>query len=135
MSGVALNPPDPSAFLVGVALTGNRLVALFGEQPHSGPATVTLEVYDWTTGALVHTWPVAIHQYLGEVSLVVNGQLAAVDGPYRLHVVDLNTGKDVIIGPAAHMAIGPRGLVYPAYSRDSGELVFVPMAKLLAAVS
>jgi hypothetical protein len=128
----------PSEFLLGVAISGNRLVALLGEQPDSGPATVTLAVYDWTTGALVHTWPVAIRQYLGEVNLEVSGHLAAVEGPNRLHLVDLTTGKDILMAPAGPRAIGPRGLVYavnPSKEGRPAKLVFVPMAKLLALVS
>jgi hypothetical protein len=127
-----------SSLLLGVAISGSRLVALLGEQPDSGPATVTLAVYDWTTGALVHTWPVAIHQYLGEVSLAVSGRLAAVEGPYRLHLVDLTTGKDIMIARAGPTAIGPRGLVHAVNPNQNGrpaKLVFVPMAKLLAMVS
>ncbi len=132
---IAIAPPDPSTFVLGVALSGNRLVVLTGTQPDSGPATVTLDVYDWTTGALVHTWPVPIHQYLGEVSLEVSGQLAAVEGPYGLHLVGLNTGNEAVIGPAGAYAIGPRGLVHAVNTRSSGKLVFVPMAKLLALAS
>jgi hypothetical protein len=127
-----------SSILLGVAISGNRLVALLGEQPDSGPATVTLAVYDWTTGALVHTWTVAIHQYLGEVSLAVSQRLAAVEGPNRLHLVDLTTGKDILIARSGPRAIGPRGLVYavnPSQDGRPAKLVFVPTAKLLAMVS
>lgn len=136
---VALTPPAPESVGVQVALSGNTLVALRSvlHEP-AGPSTVTLEVYDWTTGKLEHTWPVAIDKYTGEVSFAVHGDLAAVEGPYRLHLVDLNTGKDVTIAPASRTdsppAIGPRGLVYtvnPHYN-GPGKLVFVPMARLLA---
>jgi hypothetical protein len=136
---VALTPPDPASVGVQVALSGNTLVALRSvlHEP-SGPSTVTLEVYDWTTGALEHTWPVAIDHYTGEVSFAVHGDLVAVEGPSRLHLVDLDTGKDVMIAPASHTdsppAIGPRGLVYsvnPHYN-GPGKLVFVPTARLLA---
>jgi hypothetical protein len=136
---VALTPPDPDSTGVQVALSGNTLLALrTGLHEPSGPSTVTLEVYDWTTGELEHTWPVAIDRYTGEVSFAVHGNLAAVEGPYRLHLVDLDTGKDVMIAPASHTdsppAIGPRGLVYsvnPHYN-GPGKLVFVPTARLLA---
>jgi hypothetical protein len=66
--------------------------------------------------------------------------VAAVEGPYRLHFVDLDTGKDVMIAPASHTgsspAIGPRGLVYSVnpHFNGPGKLVFVPTARLLADV-
>jgi hypothetical protein len=136
---VALTPPDPESVGVQIALSGNTLVALRSvlHEP-SGPSTVTLEVYDWTTGKLEHTWPVAIDKYTGEVSFAVHRNLAAVEGPYRLHLVDLDTGKDVTIAPASHTdsppAIGARGLVYSVNPRYNGpgKLVFVPTARLLA---
>jgi hypothetical protein len=139
---VALTPPGPDSIGVQISLSGNRLVALrTALHAPSGTSTVTLEVYDWPTGALEHTWPVAIEQYTGEVSFAVHGSLAAVEGPYRLHLVDLDTGKDVMIAPASHTdsppAIGPRGLVYsvnPHYN-GPGRLVFVPTARLLALTS
>lgn len=134
----ALNPPDRDTVGLQISLSGNRLVALRAElHEPSGPSTVTLEIYDWTTGQLLRTWPVAIAQDTGEVSFDVSGHLAAVEGPFRLHLVDLDTGRDVTIAPASHTdcppAIGPRGLVYslnPHYNRP-GKLVFVPMSRLL----
>lgn len=136
---IPLPSPDPSTIAYQVALSGNELVVLTtGLYEPSGPAWVTLSVYDWTTGALLHTWPVAIPQYPGEVNFSVHGQLAAVEGPSRLHLVDLNTGKDVSFAPASHTvsptAFGSRGLVYAVNLHNTGKLVFVPMAKLLAAV-
>jgi len=135
---IALGPPDPDTFGIQIALAGNHLVVLKTalHQP-SGPTTVTLQVYDWTTGALVVTWPVAIPQYAGELRLAAYGQFAAVEGPYRLHVVDLTTGKDVLTAPASRTdspaAIGPHGLVYATRTtyNGPGRLTFVPMARLL----
>jgi hypothetical protein len=70
-----------------------------------------------------------------EVNLDVYGHVATVEGPFRLHLVDLNTGKDVMIAPASRTgsptAIGPHGLVYAVNPHNTGKLVFVPMAKLL----
>jgi hypothetical protein len=138
---VTLTPPAPESNGVQIALAGDRLVALRTSlhQP-SGPANVTLEVYDWTTDELLDTVPVGIEKYTGTVSFAVYGHLAAVEGPYRLHLVDLGSGKDVTIAPASHTdsppALGPRGLVYtlnPHYN-GPGKLVFVPMSRLLAAV-
>ena len=64
--------------------------------PAAGSIKVSLLVYDSTTGALLHTWPVPVTQ---AKNLAVYGRLAAVEGPYRLYLVDLNTGKNVEIGP------------------------------------
>jgi hypothetical protein len=131
-----------------IVLSGNRLIVLTW--------TNTLEVYDWTTGALLHTWPIAAtapNRRPGH--LAVYGRLAvyAVDpsyaAPRRLHLLDLTTGEDVVIGRASgggyashDAAIGPRGLVYVVNytksdhgQRPHGKLVFVPMAKLFGMVS
>lgn len=136
-----LPPSDPSTLGYQLALSGNELVVLtYGLYEPSGPAWVTLTVYDWTTGAALHTWPVRIEKYPGEVSFAVHGQLAAVEGPASLHLVDLTSGKDVVIGPSSHTdsppAIDARGLVYAVtpHFNGPGKLVFVPTAKLLAAV-
>ncbi len=140
---VALSPPDPDSVGIQLALAGKHLVVLTtGLQEPAGPATVTLQVYDWTTGTLLDTWPVGgIQNYPGEVSFAVHGQLAAVEGPGSLHLVNLATGKDVVIGPSSHTGSPPamdsRGLVYAfnPHVKSPGKLVFVPMAKLLAAAS
>lgn len=136
---VVLDPTDASYVGTEIALTGNHLVVLTKElHEPSGPSTVTLQVYDWTTGALLDTWPVAISQYTGEVSLAAFGNLAAVEGPYRLHLVNLATGKDVAIAPSSRTdsppALGARGLVYTVnlHYKGPGKLVFVPMSRLLA---
>lgn len=138
---IPLPPADPSTVGYQLALSGNELVVLTdGLYEPDGPAWVTLSVYDWTTGTLQHTWPVAIPQYPGEVSFTVHGNLAAVEGPFRLHLIDLNTGKDVTIARSSHVvsppALDAHGLVYalnPTF-RGPGKLVFVPTAKLLALV-
>jgi hypothetical protein len=140
LTTIALPPVDPSTIGYQVAIRGKQLVVLTdGLHEPSGPAWVTLTVYDWTTGALLHTWPVAIPQYPGEVNFSVYRNLAAVEGPFRLHLVDLDTGKDVKIAPASHAvcptALGPHGLVYALNPHNTGKLVFVPMAKLLRLVS
>jgi len=140
LNTIQLPPPVPSTVGYQVALSGNELVVLTdGLYEPNGPAWVTLTVYDWTTGAVQHTWPVAIPQYPGEVNFTVHGELAAVEGPFRLHLVDLNTGKDVMIAPASNtvspVALNSHGLVYAVNPHNTGKLVFVPMAKLLALVS
>lgn len=142
VSQIPLTPPNADSTGIQIALSGTRLVALrTALHEPSGPTTVTLEVYDSATGELQHSWPVGIDRYAGETSLSVYGHLAAVEGPYRLHLVDLDTGKDVAIAFSSHTdsppALGPRGLVYaldPHYS-GPGKLVYVPTARLLQLTS
>jgi len=124
-----------------VALSGKQLVVL--------TETKTLEVYDWTTGTLLHTWPVAVSTpALKPGHLAVSGQLAvySVDprrsAARKLHVVRLTTGKDVVLATARgsgywsrDAALNAHGLVYATNYRDHATLVFVPTAKLLARVS
>ena len=136
LSTIQLGTPGPRTFGTQVALSGRKLVVLTAAVPESGPASVSLAVYDWTTGVLLHRWPVAIKNDVGEVNLAVYGRLAAVEGPFRLRLVDLSTGKDISIAPASGTvsptAIGPRGLIYAVNPHNTGKLVFVPTAKLLA---
>jgi hypothetical protein len=119
-----------------IALSGKELVVLTETIAQPGSLVATLQVYDWTTGELLHAWPVALGRS-GAGGLVARGRLAAVGGPVRLHLVDLTTGKDVSVGPASvsRPALGSRGLVY-AVNRSKGvdKIVFVPTAKLLALV-
>ena len=75
-----------------IALTGDRLVVL--------TETNTLEVYNWKTGTLVHTWPTAVTGRDRAGHLAAYGQLAVyrVDprsaAAQTLHVMRLNTGKE-----------------------------------------
>ena len=131
-----------------IALTGDRLVVL--------TETNTLEVYNWKTGALVHTWPTAVTGRDRAGHLAAYGQLAVYRVDPRsaaaptLHVMRLTTGKDVVLATgrgsgyySRDAAIGPRGLVYSITYREHarsgtperGKLVFVPLAKVLRAVS
>lgn len=130
--------------VIEVALSGNRLVTL---TPAPAPG---LHVYDWTTGALVHTWPVVgaatrggPHQ-VGHVQAYGRLILYSVFSKYAgghetLRVLDTANGKDVAIatvkgfGDLRAWTIGSRGLVYVVNHghRPLGSIVFVPMAKLL----
>jgi hypothetical protein len=130
-----------------IALTGN-LLALLTPSP-----TPTIEVYDWRTGALEHTWPAQgattatsgpnqvghIEAYGGLVLYSVYRQY--VGGDETLHVLDPATGKDAVVGTIKafganrEWAIGSRGLVYAVNSRPNstvgaGRIVFVSTAKL-----
>lgn len=140
LATIALPAADPSTIGYQVAIRGHQLVVLTkGLHEPSGPAWVTLTVYDWTTDTLLNTWPVAIDLYPGEVNFSFYGNVAAVEGWSDLHLVNLNTGKDVVIAPSSQTgcstALGPQGLVYALNSDTAGRLVFVPTAQLLALVS
>jgi hypothetical protein len=131
-----------------IALSGKRLLVAIGS-----PAPA-LAVYDWATGTLLHTWPVlgaaSVPGPHHEGHVQIYGRLVLysvytqyVGGSEKLHLLDVNTGKDVVItivkgfGDNREWAIGPRGLVYVVNSGrpPRGRLVFVPMAKLLAMLS
>jgi hypothetical protein len=140
----------------GVAISGKRLVVLtrpcFAGSPScpANPPPPKLAVYDWPTGALVHTWPVVgaasvlgLHQ---EAHVQAYGHLVfysvyrgSADGDELLHLLDLSTGKDVVVatvkgyGDNREWAIGPHGLVYVLNGGGGNppKLVFVSMTKLL----
>jgi hypothetical protein len=139
---VDLGPPNPDTIGIQVSLSGEVVVVLTTalHQP-SGPTTVTLEAYFWPTGDVVSTCPVGIHSNGGEVRFAVQAELAAVEGPSRLHLVNLATCNDVTLAHASHTDSPPgldsRGLVYALnpHFNGPGKLVFVPMARLLALAS
>lgn len=131
-----------------VALTGDQLTVL------TPSPTPTIEIYDWTTGVLKHTWPARgaatatagpnqvahVEAYGGLVLYSVYSRY--IGGAEKLHVLDPATGRDAVVGTVKGFganrawAIGSRGLVYVVnignYTRpsSSGKLVFVPTAKL-----
>jgi hypothetical protein len=148
------NPLDafPVANAQEVALFGDQLAAL---TPSPSPG---VEIYDWTTGTLQHTWPAqraatetsGPHQ-VGHVGaygglVLYSVYTGYIGGNESLHVLDPSTGKDAFVakvtgfGNLRAWAVGARGLVYVAnsgnYTRpsSSGKLVFVPKAQLEALV-
>ena len=129
--------------VIRIALSGDRLGVLTLMVPAAGSLTSTLEVYDWTTGALVHVWPLALgHGSPGSDRLAVYGRVAVIEGDsFRLRLLDLTTGKTVTIAASragSPATIGSRGLVYavnPVKDGRPGKLVFVPMAKVLRLIS
>lgn len=128
----------PSTIQNSVALSGDRLVVLTETNPWapSSQWTTKVEVYDWTTGALLQTWPLAFNPYSSNSAppLAVYGRFAAVVGK-RLRVLDLTAGKEIMSLPASGSpaALGSHGLVYAAPKGRGGKLVYVPMTKLIAA--
>lgn len=119
-----------------ISLSGKELVVLTETIPAPDTFVATLQVYDWTTGTLMHVWPVALGRQGGS-GLTVHGRFAALEAHGGLRLVDLTTGKDVAIAPSsgARPVLGARGLVY-AVNRTKGpdRIFFVPTAKLLADV-
>lgn len=129
-----------------IAYGGGRLVVLTD--------TRTLEVYDARSGALLHTWPVHTSPtYRQPGSLRAYGRIAVyfVDPralSQRMHLVDLATGKELVLPPTSHpwgspgAAIGPHGLVYTvntyrfgSHPTRAGTLVFVSTAKALSMIA
>jgi hypothetical protein len=119
-----------------VALGGKYLLVL--------TTAKTLEVYNAHSGRRLHSLPVR----KGATNLTVGQGLAAyaeyppgpsaVGTPYKVHVVRLATGKDVVLGTGTYftgqrdVALGPAGLVY---LKDPRTLVFVPLSRVRAAAS
>jgi hypothetical protein len=127
-----------------VALSRNLLVVL------SATSSPTFAVYDWKTGTLLHSWPVAGRS---PFDFAVAGQLAVYPvnigrRSANLHLLNLATGKDVVVATTRNtlyrnLALDQHGLVYavnhwdhsPFTGPSSGKLVFVPTAKLVAALN
>jgi hypothetical protein len=130
-----------------IALSGHQLAVL------TTSPTPTIQIYDWRTGTLEHSWPAegattatsGPHQ-VGHVEayggLVLYSVYTGYIGGYEtLHVLDPATGNDAVVahvegfGANREWAIGSRGLVYTvnsgAYVKSAhGKLVFVPTTKL-----
>jgi Tol biopolymer transport system component len=125
----------------GIALSGSNLVVL--------TKTRTIDVYNWRSGRLVHSWRVPS---VGTAHLEDAYANIAVYSIYshgrNLHALQLSTGKDALLtkgsallyynGQGRGAQLEAPGLVYAV---DKGgekavaKLVFVPMARVLAAVS
>lgn len=128
-----------------LAFGGGRVVVLTD--------TRTLEVFDAGTGARLHTWPISTKTaYMQPGRLSAYGRIAVyvVDARYlacRLHVVDLGTGKEVVLPVSQHGArdavVGRLGLVYAVNKyyfgvrppRRTGTLVFLPTKSVLAGIA
>jgi hypothetical protein len=122
------------------ALSGNSLAIL--------TTTNRVELYSAKNGSLVRSRRVSA----GAAHLDLQAGIAIYSvypqrgraGPRKLHVLQLKTGKDVVLatgeGPYPYTQgddaqIGPLGIVYAVNTKAHGKLVFVPMARVLAAVS
>jgi hypothetical protein len=143
VGGTLLKQIETGGPVAEVALSGNLLVVLRGPSTPRGRPD-TFAVYDWRTGTLLHTWPIT-----PPYDFAVAGKLAVYSvyprrqsvHPKNVHLLDLATGKDVVIATTTNirnrdLAIGRRGLVYAVNEGPRHrKLVFVPTAKLLAALS
>jgi len=129
----------PSTIQNSVSLSGDRLVVLTETNPWtpSSQWTTKLEVFDWTTGALLQSFPMTFQPFATNAAppLSVYSRFAAVVGK-RLHVFDLTTGKEIMTAAASGSpaALDSHGLVYAAPRGRGGKLVFVPMSRLLSLV-
>lgn len=128
-----VNPPSPK----GVALSGKNLVVL--------SAGHKLELYNAQTGSLEKTLSAKGKQ--GPQNLDVQGNIATYSSGWSVRAVNLSSGKDRIVGNFANhktvsrvafAQVSSAGLAYAAGGLRSrfgkGTLVFVPLARLKAAV-
>jgi hypothetical protein len=119
-----------------VALSGGDLLVLTRAR--------RLEDYSSYSGARLRSWRVRA----GATNLAATEGLAAYaeypPGPetccasFKVHVVRLSTGQDVVVGTGAFftaqrdVVLGPSGLVY---LKNRRTLVFIPLSRVWAAVS
>jgi hypothetical protein len=123
------------------ALSGNSLAVL--------TTTNRIELYNAKTGAFVRSWPVPVRA--AHLDLQAGIAIYSVYPKYfdarTLHALQLRTGRDVVlarrVGPWPYAQgddaqIDRLGVVYavnPWKKTPHGHVVFVPMARVLAAVS
>jgi hypothetical protein len=124
-------PVDQEETRNTIALRGDRLLVL--------TKTRRLEIYNSHSGALVRRWPVPRGAaYLDVFAGVAVYGTGPRPGPsYKMHVLRLTTGKDVVLGKVSgndtsNIQLEAPGLVYV---QNSSTLVFVPLRRVLAAVS
>jgi hypothetical protein len=128
--GVLLRAITPSS-VKEIALRQDFLVVL--------TKTKALEIYNANTGSLVNTWPVSA----AAGHLDVHSGIAVYSAGRGLHAVRLMTGKDVVVATAKRSIQGDEieapGAVYSFNTvrgaRDIGNVAFVPMTRVIAAVS
>jgi hypothetical protein len=122
------------------ALSGNDLAVM--------TATNRIELYSAKTGSLVRSRRVpagAAHVDLqAGIAIYSVYPLQGRAGPRKLHVLQLKTGKDVVLAtgeaPSPYTQgddaqIDRLGIVYAVNIKAHGKIAFVPMAHVFAAVS
>ncbi len=110
-----------------VAPPPTRAIALSGDLLAVLTSARTVLVYDRTSGALLHTWPIAA----GATSLDASKGIAVYAAPHNVHLLDLTTGDDVTVAaPARAQISGARidvaGALYGENTRTGGKVVFIP---------
>jgi hypothetical protein len=141
----------PTGGLLGkVTVKGAKEVALSGSHLAVLTEASRLAVYDWRSGRLLHSWrmPAVSWVHLEDVYAHVAVYSAYSQGR-NLHLLQLATGKDVLLTKGSGLVpyytrgndaqLEAPGLVYavdkPGSREEVGKLVFVPMGRVLTAVS
>jgi hypothetical protein len=99
----------------------------------------TLEIYNANTGGFIRKWPVAA----GAAHLDVHSGIAVYSVRRQVHALRLATGKDVVLATAGRavldVEIEAPGVAYafttPKGTKDLGTVTFVPLSRVIAAVS
>lgn len=141
---VALLHADGSVRVFGISgqllntiqTTNARAIALAGDLLAVVVKGGTLDVYDRTTGALLHAWPIAS----GATSVDASNGIAAYVAGAAVHVLDLVTGRDVTVATGTRRQVtGARidtaGLLYAYDTRSAGKIVFAPFAAVAKRLS
>lgn len=129
-SGKLLRTVHPASAQTA-ALSGHNLVVLTTSRK--------IELYNAETGALRKTF--ALRGTKQPRNLDVQGDIAIYTTGSAVHAVNLSSGKDRVVaqhrGGPLFAAIDRAGLVHAAngYAPGRGTIVFVPMARIAAAVS
>lgn len=129
-AGLLLRTIKPSS-VQEIALRKDYLVALTRSK--------TLEIFNANTGAAVRTWPVPA----GAAHLDVHSGIAVYAVGRRVRAIRLTTGKDVVLAAAKRKIVDVEleapGVAYAfntlAGVKEIGNVAFVPIAKVIAAVS
>jgi hypothetical protein len=142
-SGRLLRELAPSSVAEGeefggnaVALQGDYLVVLTNMQ--------TLEIYNAHSGTMLRRWAVPkdvtnldVHAGVVAYAEVPGGRAAGSGSAYKVHVLRIATGKDVVVGRGRfqllrNVEIEAPGLVYV---KDTRNVAFMPLKRILAALS
>jgi hypothetical protein len=103
--------------------------------------TRTLEIYNARSGAYLRSWPVParaaadLDAYAGVAVYVAYPRYTGEH--FKVHVLHLTTGKDVVLATGRWYLRRSAELEAPGlvYARDRHNLVFIPLKRVLAAVS
>ena len=123
----SVRPPSQKA----AALSGHELVVL--------TASRALQLYDTRTGSLEKTF--TLRGTKQPRNLDVQGNIAIYTTGSAVHAVNLSSGKDRVVGQhrggPLFAALDSAGLVHAStgYGSTGGRIVFVPFARVAAAVS